>query len=97
MDLGMPVMGGCEAIRKIKQEPWSKNMVFIAITGRGTDADIKNTTEAGFHHHMVKPPDPKKLIALIGQTEEAGCSHSPAPTRAPHSEGERALTDGEGE
>ena len=62
LDIGLPKMNGYEAARRIRQEPWGKNMVLIAVTGWGQEEDKRKSQEAGFDHHMVKPVDPQALM-----------------------------------
>ena len=39
--------------------------MLIALTGWGQEQDRKNSNEAGFDHHLVKPVDPKALMHLV--------------------------------
>jgi CheY-like chemotaxis protein/nitrogen-specific signal transduction histidine kinase len=55
MDLGMPNLNGYEAARRMRQEPWGRDVLLIAMTGWGQDDDRRRTSEAGFDHHLVKP------------------------------------------
>jgi signal transduction histidine kinase/ActR/RegA family two-component response regulator len=65
LDLGMPKMNGHEAARHIRQQPWGKNMLLIALTGWGQEEDRRRSAEAGFDHHLVKPAEPKALEELL--------------------------------
>lgn len=67
MDIGMPRMDGCEAARRLREEPWARTVVLVALTGWGQDEDRQRTEDAGFDHHLVKPIDPTKLEALLGE------------------------------
>ncbi|GAA4430802.1 PAS domain-containing hybrid sensor histidine kinase/response regulator [Bremerella cremea] len=67
MDLGMPKMNGYEAARYIRQQPWGKDILLIALTGWGQQEDRERTTDAGFDHHLVKPAEPAELQRLINQ------------------------------
>jgi PAS domain S-box-containing protein len=71
LDIGMPKMNGYETAKRIREQPWGKRMVLIAVTGWGQDRDRQLSREAGFDHHLVKPVDPvvlTKLLASITQT-----------------------------
>src|SRR5262249_9548608 len=37
LDIGLPKLNGYEACRRIRQQPWSKGMALIAVTGRGQE------------------------------------------------------------
>lgn len=69
MDLGMPKMNGYEAARHIRQQPWGKKMLLVALTGWGQDEDRQRTAEAGFDHHLVKPAEPNDLQQLFDSIE----------------------------
>jgi CheY-like chemotaxis protein len=69
MDLGMPKLDGYEAARHIRQQPWGKDLVLVALTGWGQDEDKQRTREAGFDHHLVKPADPAALQRLLAELE----------------------------
>lgn len=64
-DIGLPKLNGYEAARKIRQQPWSRNVVLIAITGWGQDEDRRRSKEAGFAFHLVKPVDAEALTNLL--------------------------------
>jgi PAS domain S-box-containing protein len=66
MDIGLPKFNGFEACRQIRQRPWAKAVVMIAITGWGQDGDRRKSTEAGFDFHLVKPVQRSALVKLLG-------------------------------
>lgn len=65
MDIGMPRLNGYEAARLIRRESWGKSITLIAVTGWGQEADKRRAKEAGFDHHLVKPPEPNTLRRLL--------------------------------
>jgi PAS domain S-box-containing protein len=65
LDIGMPGMDGYEVARRIRAEPTLRGTVVTALTGWGQQEDRRRTAEAGFDHHMVKPPDPKAVVSLL--------------------------------
>ncbi len=65
LDIGMPKLNGYEACRRIRETPWGKNAVLIAMTGWGQAEDKRRSLEAGFDHHLVKPVDPGALVKLL--------------------------------
>jgi PAS domain S-box-containing protein len=67
LDLGMPKMNGYDACRRIREHPWGKNMVVIALTGWGQTEDLHRTQEAGFDHHLVKPVAPEALLKIVAR------------------------------
>ena len=70
-DIGMPKLNGYEACRRIREQPWGKGVVLIAVTGWGQDDDRLRSHEAGFDHHMVKPVDPQALMKMLAGLQVA--------------------------
>jgi PAS domain S-box-containing protein len=67
MDIGMPGMDGYEVARRLRQQPGLENVVLAALTGWGQKEDRRRTAEAGFDHHLVKPPDPKAMEGVLAE------------------------------
>ena len=65
LDIGMPKLNGYETCRRMRHEAWAENAVFIALTGWGQEDDRRQSKEAGFHHHLVKPVDLTVLNNLL--------------------------------
>jgi CheY-like chemotaxis protein len=72
LDIGLPRMNGLEVCRRIREEPWGKAMIVIALTGWGQEEDRLKSKEAGFDHHLVKPVELARLGRLLEQSEAAG-------------------------
>lgn len=67
LDIGMPGMDGFEAARRLRQQPRLKNLLLIALTGWGQQEDRRRTAEAGFDHHLVKPPKLESVEHVLAQ------------------------------
>jgi PAS domain S-box-containing protein len=65
LDIGMPKLNGYDACRRIRGEPWGKNVVLVACTGWGQEGDKRKSREAGFNFHLVKPIDGAALENLL--------------------------------
>ena len=65
LDVGLPKLSGIDACRRIRSHAWGKGMVIVALTGWGQESDRRNTTEAGFDAHLVKPVDYGNLLQLL--------------------------------
>ncbi|WP_254508559.1 PAS domain-containing hybrid sensor histidine kinase/response regulator [Anatilimnocola floriformis] len=65
LDIGMPGMNGYDVAKAMRSVPEFEGMVIAALTGYGQTEDRLRSKEAGFNHHLVKPPDPTTLAALI--------------------------------
>lgn len=72
MDLGLPRIDGFDACRRIREQPWGKQVLMIAITGWGQDVDRRKSQEAGFDHHLVKPVDANDINALMSGSATVG-------------------------
>ena len=68
LDISLPKLSGHDACRRIRQQSWGKNMVLVALTGWGQDEDRRQSKEAGFDHHMVKPVDFAALMSLLAES-----------------------------
>jgi signal transduction histidine kinase len=69
LDIGLPEMDGKELARRIRAQPETANAVLIAVTGYGQEQDRQAALAAGFQHHLVKPVDPAKLVALLAHMQ----------------------------
>ncbi len=65
LDIGMPMLDGYEVARRIRIQPWGRNVTLVALTGWGQDSDRRRSHEAGFDSHLVKPLDLDKLSELL--------------------------------
>jgi PAS domain S-box-containing protein len=65
LDVGLPGLNGYEACRRIREQPWGKGVVLVAVTGWGQEDDRRRSHDAGFDHHMVKPVDPRALMKML--------------------------------
>ncbi len=65
MDVGMPHLNGYEATRRIREQPWGREMIVIALTGWGQDSDKELSRQAGCNGHLVKPVDLAELEKLL--------------------------------
>ena len=65
LDIGLPALDGVEVCRRIRQQAWGTDMVVIALTGWGQEADKRRTLAAGADAHLVKPVEPTALAQLL--------------------------------
>ena len=57
LDVGMPGRSGYEVAKALRGMPGGHDTLLVAVTGWGQPEDRRRTREAGFDHHLVKPPD----------------------------------------
>jgi signal transduction histidine kinase/ActR/RegA family two-component response regulator len=72
LDIGMPKLNGYDAARRLRDEPWGREMVLIALTGWGQEEDRRRSREAGFDFHLVKPVAPADLKSLLASLQRSG-------------------------
>jgi signal transduction histidine kinase len=71
LDIGLPDMDGNELARCLRSQPETATSVLIAVTGYGQEQDTKQSAEAGFDYHFVKPIDTNKLASLLARIHAA--------------------------
>jgi CheY-like chemotaxis protein len=67
LDLGMPILDGCELACLLRANPITHSVWLLAVTGYGQDADRRRAAEAGFDHFLLKPVDPQDLLAVLAR------------------------------
>jgi signal transduction histidine kinase/ActR/RegA family two-component response regulator len=65
LDIGLPRMDGHEVARRLREQPWGKGVLLVALTGYGQEDDRRRSQEAGFNAHLIKPIDLDALRALL--------------------------------
>ncbi len=69
LDVAMPMVSGLDVCRFIRQQPWGKSVLVIALTAYGEPRDKAMTREAGFDAHFVKPLKVEELRKLVPPAE----------------------------
>jgi CheY-like chemotaxis protein len=69
LDIGLPVVNGLQVARRIRQEPGLRNVLLVALTGHGQEADRQATRSAGFDHHLAKPVDFKTIESTLATVQ----------------------------
>jgi len=86
MDLGMPKLNGYEATRRIREQPWGRDMAIVALTGWGQALDRAKSKETGCDGHLVKPvqlADLEKLLAELQDDPPRTAAHPGGPAVTP--------------
>jgi two-component system CheB/CheR fusion protein len=65
LDISLPKLDGYAVARRIREQPWGKDLLLVALTGWGQEEDRRRSKEAGFDEHMVKPMDFDALMKLL--------------------------------
>jgi PAS domain S-box-containing protein len=69
LDIGLPKLNGYEVARRIRQQPWGRDVILVALTGWGQDEDRRRSQEAGFNFHIVKPVELAALEKLLAGSQ----------------------------
>ena len=67
LDIGLPDMDGNQLAQALRVHAETAETVLIAITGYGQESDKRQTIDAGFDHHLVKPVDMGKLLNILSE------------------------------
>ncbi len=64
LDMQMPGMNGDEALEKIRQESWGKEVPVIVLTNLGEEEAPKNLRSLGIHSYIVKADFTPRQVAM---------------------------------
>jgi signal transduction histidine kinase len=64
LDVGMPGRSGYEVAGALRGAPGGHEVLLVAVTGWGQPEDRQRTRDAGFDHHLVKPPELAAVQAI---------------------------------
>ena len=65
LDIGLPKLSGLDVCRHVRAQAWGRDITLIALTGWGQDDDRRESRDAGFDGHLVKPVDTAALAGLL--------------------------------
>ena len=69
-DIGLPGASGYDVASALRREATGARL--IALSGYARPEDVQRARDAGFDAHIAKPADPERIVALLGQVEDAG-------------------------
>jgi CheY-like chemotaxis protein len=78
LDLGMPGLDGYEVARRLRERPWGKDLLLIALTGWGQQEARERSKTAGFDAHLVKPVEIDALLRVLQRPAQGGSVASAA-------------------
>ncbi|HET9594225.1 MAG TPA: ATP-binding protein [Anaeromyxobacteraceae bacterium] len=64
-DIGLPGMDGFEVARALRADGALDGTVLVALSGYALPRDVERAAEAGFDHHVAKPPSLAALEAIL--------------------------------
>jgi CheY-like chemotaxis protein len=77
MDIQMPVMGGMEATKKIREIKTAETLPIIAMTAHAMSGDREKSLKAGMQEHVTKPINPPELFKALVQWIKPGERQAP--------------------
>jgi PAS domain S-box-containing protein len=72
LDVGMPGRSGYDVAHALRAAPGGQDVVLVAVTGWGQPEDRRRTQEAGFDHHLVKPPELPAIQSICALLDTRG-------------------------
>ncbi|HKR39748.1 MAG TPA: response regulator, partial [Paraburkholderia sp.] len=81
-DIGLPDGSGIDFIRAFRAQSTAPA---VALTGFGTDDDVRRSVEAGFTAHLTKPVNFEQLERLIEEAATARSATAEPDSAAPRS------------
>jgi signal transduction histidine kinase len=82
VDIGLPGIDGYEVARRLRQEPATRGIRLIALTGYGLAEDQRRVLEAGFDLHLVKPVELNALLDRLADPALRPPAHAESDTQA---------------
>jgi CheY-like chemotaxis protein len=79
LDIGLPQMDGLAVARALRKNSWGADIVIVAVTGWGDEADRRRSAQAGFDRHLVKPIDPEELLSWLANLDGSAQPARPVP------------------
>ena len=76
IDVGLPGLNGYEVARRFREEPGSRSVVLVALTGYGTPEAQERSRKSGFNYHLIKPVNGEALEEIM---REAASRRKSAP------------------
>ncbi|HYU27430.1 MAG TPA: ATP-binding protein [Gemmatimonadales bacterium] len=71
LDIGLPKMTGYDLAKLMREKPWAKHMVLVALTGWGQEQHRKLSIDAGFNHHLTKPVEFDVLQQILAEADRS--------------------------
>jgi two-component system CheB/CheR fusion protein len=72
VDIGLPVVSGYDVARSVRQSSGGDRVFMIALTGYGSQSDVRAAEDAGFDAHLTKPAEPERLFRLLATRSPSG-------------------------
>ena len=69
LDIGLPKVNGYDLAKQIREKPWGRDIVLVALTGWGQEEHRRRSAESGFNHHLTKPVELEVLQEILSTAD----------------------------
>lgn len=73
LDIAMPSLNGFEAAKRIRAQPWGKDIMLIAMSASWDEEYDMRARKAGFKGYVLKPMPVKSVVDLIEKCLRGDC------------------------
>jgi len=74
LDIGLPDLNGFTLAKHIRESPWGRHTLLVAVTGWGQREDRLRAYDAGFDHHLAKPVAAEAIESVLRMVQAHGRS-----------------------
>lgn len=67
IDIGLPGLDGLAVARALREDRVYSDVLLVALTGYGTEDDVRAAVDAGFDQHLTKPTSTERIQSVLGQ------------------------------
>lgn len=67
IDIGLPGQSGLVVAEELRNRYELKDMLMVALTGYGQEADCREIAAVGFDHHLIKPAGIRKVCQVLAE------------------------------
>lgn len=71
-DIGLPEMDGYAVAKALRDDPATREVHLIMVSGYAQEEDVARSREAGVDVHLMKPVEPEELLNRLRRDEPAG-------------------------
>jgi len=69
LDIALPQMDGYKVAQTLREQPATKDLPIIAVTGYGQESDRERSRAAGMNLHLLKPISVQDVLALLSKQD----------------------------
>jgi CheY-like chemotaxis protein len=67
LDIGMPQMDGYEVARSMRERPWGRRALIVALTAWSDPLTRDRIARAGMDAHLIKPAPVELMLAMLAR------------------------------